>query len=431
MMLSARRLSYLLGNSVAVDELVKSGSVSPTALDALAALAQQAIWMGIDYKTLGLGWDHPRTRTEYRGALHPSTSCKASRNRAALSRRRLVSAVSTLKHGCQPADAEAAIVELFLEEIGAGDSNTAAASAVDVASFDGVRHALEAELLLPLRALNECETFMLQTYGGDPVPEEPVRATLQKLIEAVLSGPSGFADWRYENAVGVEQLRGLSPEQLDAWRFPLSINHEDCEDVQTHEDGEGELGFFWATKIGGPSHGFDYEAQCLLPLLSNARHKVVLASIPSWPAHPVARAHFRVLWTADLDGSVLQNPQPRLWLEAVNLDFAAEESEIADKRVCTLAVFRHAIMKSEEMQVPLSVSDWFSQPLSLVADKQGFSGIVQTVEECLTLRPSNGVIEASDYLSFKHDWVQFTEEVTEPLCRALYVPASCSFEVSL
>ena len=28
----------------------------------------------------------------------------------------------------------------------------------------------------------------------------------------------------------------------------------------THEDAPGELGFFWATKIGGPSHGFDYDA---------------------------------------------------------------------------------------------------------------------------------------------------------------------------
>ena len=46
----------------------------------------------------------------------------------------------------------------------------------------------------------------------------------------------------------------------------------------THEDAAGELGLFWATKIGGPSHGFDFEGQCLLPLLANARHKVVLVT---------------------------------------------------------------------------------------------------------------------------------------------------------
>lgn len=41
-----------------------------------------------------------------------------------------------------------------------------------------------------------------------------------------------------------------------------------------------------ATKIGGPSHGFDYETQCILPLLCNARHKVILLSDPSPPAEP-------------------------------------------------------------------------------------------------------------------------------------------------
>ena len=40
------------------------------------------------------------------------------------------------------------------------------------------------------------------------------------------------------------------------------------------------------------------------------------------------------------------------------------------------------------------------------------------------LRPSNGVLEASDYLSNKHDWVQLEEEVTSPLRRALYMPST-------
>lgn len=332
---------------------------------------------------------------------------------------------------CDPATVEAAIVDIFLGEIGAGDTDTAAAGVAEFASFEGVQCALTAELLLPLRAFNEGEEFMHQTYGGDPVPDEPIRATLQDLFKAVLSERNGFAKWRYENAVGLEQLRGLSPEQTAMWRQPLSISHEDLQSAQTHEGDEGELGFFWATKIGGPSHGFDYEAQCLLPLLTNARHKVVLVSIPDWPAHPVGRAHFRLLWTAGHDGSILAAPEPRLWLEATNLDFAAEQSEIADKRACTLAVLRHAILKSDEMQVPLSVSDRLSRPLSFVVEEYAFEGGVHMVEECLALRPSNGVLEASDYLSCRHDWVQLEEEVTEPMQRALYVPADFHFEVSL
>ena len=40
----------------------------------------------------------------------------------------------------------------------------------------------------------------------------------------------------------------------------------------------------------------------------------------------------------------------------------------------------------------------------------------------LMLRPSNAVVEASDYLTNKHDWVQLEDEVTPPLRRALYEP---------
>ena len=54
--------------------------------------------------------------------------------------------------------------------------------------------------------------------------------------------------------------------------------------------------------VAGPArvttHGFDVEGQCLLPLLCNARHKVILVRDPAWPHHPSGRAHFRMLWLA-------------------------------------------------------------------------------------------------------------------------------------
>ena len=79
------------------------------------------------------------------------------------------------------------------------------------------------------------------------------------------------------------------------------------------------------------------------------------------------------------------------------------------------------------MHVPLSVSDRLVRPLRFIVEECASDGSVVEVEECLTLRPSNGVLEASDYLSDKHDWVQLVEEVTEPIQRALYVPAKRSF----
>ena len=54
------------------------------------------------------------------------------------------------------------------------------------------------------------------------------------------------------------------------------------------------------------------------------------------------------------------------------------------------------------------------------------AGDVGPVNDRLVLRPSNGVLEASDYLSHKHDWVQLDEEVTAPLHRALYVPPNAA-----
>ena len=115
---------------------------------------------------------------------------------------------------------------------------------------------------------------MTRTFGGKPVPVGPVQQAVDALVGATLAGR--FAEWRYTNPVGLRQLEGLSHEQQALWREPTSVVH--AGNLRTHEDESGELGFFWATKIGGPSHGFDYEGQCLLPLLCNARHKVCACS---------------------------------------------------------------------------------------------------------------------------------------------------------
>jgi hypothetical protein len=215
----------------------------------------------------------------------------------------------------------------------------------------------------------------------------------------------------------VQQLSGLGKVQVEMWKEATSLVYAG---LQTHEDEPGELGFFWATKIGGPSHGFDFEGQCLLPLLANARNKVILVSDPNWPAHPVGRAHFRLLWTAS---EATGTPEPRLWLEAVNMDFDA--AGVLDQRATALlqqAALQHAVEKAEGMCVPLSVDESVIQDLVAVIPAARGPGCVRLVQESLALRPSNGVCEASDYLSTRHDWVQMQAEVTEPSSRALYIP---------
>ena len=74
------------------------------------------------------------------------------------------------------------------------------------------------------------------------------------------------------------------------------------------------------------------------------------------------------------------------------------------------------------MGVGLSVEAHLQGTLGEVAGAGAGGGAVRAVSDRLVLRPSNGVVEASDYLTNKHDWVQLEEEITPPLRRALYEP---------
>jgi len=378
--------------------------------------------------------------------FHQSISCEPSRSRAARSRLFLhdvlleaLSKESAYGGADLKTRLEQALVVAFLKEISAPMDLKASAPAVCAA--------LRRELLMPLRALNEGQ--IRRTFQGQPLPAAHVAAAVRALTEAVASEVGGFPAWRYTNPAGLEQLRGLSLAQASYWRHALSVDH--AAGLRTHEGDESELDFFWATKIGGPSHGFDYEAQCLLPLLCNARHKVILVSDPNWQDYPCGRCHFRLLW-AELPsppGETVPEPlspalpsrrsrsvpplpharsdfvlsqhitcAPRLWLEGLHGDFEAVQGGLG--RNWLPAVLRHAIVKSCQLQVPLLVD------LKLIDAVRAVSadvhGIVCECCERLILRPSNGVVEASDYLSRKHDWVQLNEEVTEPLRRAKFTP---------
>merc|ERR1719235_640028 len=149
--------------------------------------------MGIDYATLGLGWDHPDCRLAYREAKHPSMLVAPSRSRAEESRRSLIEAAAAVAGG--ESDGESVVVAAFLREIGVQCASAAA-------TFGGVAAALAAELVLPLRALNEGIPSMCTTYSGNPVPIEPLEAVVEGLTAAVISTAGGFSDWRYGSDAG-------------------------------------------------------------------------------------------------------------------------------------------------------------------------------------------------------------------------------------
>lgn len=430
--LDAAKLTIRLGKLLNDVQLASSfaleadtGRQRTSSLQALLALAEQSVSMGIDYRSLGLGWHHPRSRMEYRSASHPSQTAKASRERAMESQRCLVEAVTGVAKG--DLDLESVITKAFVREIGLSPKVYPGS----MATFSGVSAALAEELLLPLRALNEgllAEDAVVHTMNGEVLPSAELRRSVEALTAAVLSKRDGFSEWRYSNEVGANQLRGLSEMQVRQWQQPFAMEHDtDDGGLCTHEDNSGELGLFWATKIGGPSHGFDYEGHCVLPLLANARHKVIFVSDLQWTHFPAGRAHWKLLWTAgDKTPSSRKESEPRLWLEALNRDTAAEQQGIGVELqyVAWLrAVLRHALAKADAMHVVLSVNAKLASVLGHCAESGNRGGRIYNSQERMLLRPSNGVVEASDELGSKHDWLQLTEEVTEPLWRTLYVPS--------
>jgi len=376
-----------------------ASAAPPRCLRALRLLAEQCC-CSIDYKTLGLNWNHPCSRSEYRQGTHESFGSKYSLARSKASRAELCRLVNV---GELPSS-EASLMAAFLREIGSTPSDGFA----EVARFEGILDALEAELLLPLRAMNEGTKDLRTTFTGEPIPPGMLAKTVVDIVSHVVQGD--FSEWRYSNPVGKRQLEGLSVDQIALWSHPLRTEHGDG--LIVHEDVPGELGFFWATKIGGPSHGFDFEGHCLLPLLANARHKVVLVSDPAWPDHPAGRAYLRLLWTET-------TPQlPVMWLETLNQDYNVR----INSKPWELAVLRHLVQKADAMRVRLSVHPHLQSSMRTLAKESG--GRVTTTNDRIVLRPSNAGIEASDTLSSKHDWVQTEEEVTSAVQRCTYTPSS-------
>jgi len=387
-----------MGTSLAL--LAAAGRLSRAELRGLRQLVEQSVVMGIDYRTIGLGWHHPQSRMAYREATHASTTCEPSRVRAEKSRQSLIALARSLaEDGSESPGAR--IANFFCIEI------SAAAKVCQVATVEGCLAALEAELLLPLRALNEdrlCSSFMARTFKGDALPASKIEDKIDEIMSHVVSGT--FSQWRYSNPTGVRQLQGLSEKQLALWVQPTRTEWH--RGLLVHEAAPGELDYFWATKIGGPSHGFDIEGQCLLPLLCNARHKAVLVSDPEWPDYPVGRAHFRLLWTDEIPA------RPVLWLETINVCFDAN----VDPRPWGAAVLTHCARKAEAMGAVLSVSAPLAPKLLEVVRHPGH---VRFACDRLVLRPSNAVVEASDFLG-DHDWLQEEEAITRPLTRTIYEP---------
>ena len=128
-----------------MDELLGDTDLAQRALQALppelgtafSALAEQSIYSGIDYASLGLNWDHPQTRLAYRDADGPSFRKAASRARQARSQAHLQAVAQQLSSTTDAAEQGRLLVGAFCTEIGAPATAPNATVAGVTAALEG------------------------------------------------------------------------------------------------------------------------------------------------------------------------------------------------------------------------------------------------------------------------------------------------------
>jgi hypothetical protein len=390
---AARVIAERLGDASLADRLLAKLSGS-NSLGAVALLVDEAV-NAPDYASTKMGWHHPSSRSAYRRREHDAISRYQSQDRQDDSRVKLLEDLQTVLQSKKPAEAlDRFLVDGFLREIGAADRKWKATP-------DAIRRALEHEAFVPLRALLETAKDMTADQALIPDVVKAVDQIARHIVEG------DYREWRYDNPISKKHLSGMTALQKKQWKSNLETTYRAGSlDLKTREEDDIEL--LWLTKIGGPSHGFDYGGRCLLPLLSNGRTKAILVDDERWPHNASARSYLRVLHMED--GS------PTLYLEPFQRDFPHRtnfgEGEI-DAHLYA-AVIAHAKQKADQLGLPLSIGAGYRELVDALQIP------VQLVEKPLQLKASNGVFEASDTLGLGHDFHQQRDMTTPPLQRLEY-----------
>lgn len=408
---AAKALARLVGDPRLAASLVAAGDrVPPNAkadfqknLAALALLVDSSS-SAPDYSTTRVGWHYPQSRLEYRERRFDPWDMYAAESRHDMSRGKLLElaqAVATAERPAEVLDRE--LVKAFLSEIGVDPR----VSSEWRATAKGVRDALAQETFLPLRALNETmeDIFARKDAVG---LERDIRQVILDVTRHVTEGD--YRSWRYSTPASQKQLSVLDPAQKKAWMDDFSVGSPGTggDTLKTRE--EDGTGLLWLTKIGGPSHGFDYGPNCLLPLLANGRTKAIVVEDPRWPHNPAARSYLRLF--------AYEDKKPVLYLEPLQRDFPHKQL-FKDKNEDTLfrlAQVKHAIEKASELGIALSL-DPFDDRL---VEYLGYS--FRREKRPLVVEASGGIFEASDTLGLGHDFVQNRRAVTPPLDRLVIAP---------
>lgn len=219
-----------------------------------------------------------------------------------------------------------------------------------------------------------------------------------------------FREWRY-SATRTTQLGCLCEKSSEEWkesgkvslRVPLPPERGGGDLVTRKEDG---LGLLWATKIGGPSHGFDLGTNFILPLLTNGRSKQLMVNDPHWPYNSGARCRMSVLERVREGGE-----EGVIFLDGMQRDFP----------------HRDAFPQNGEDEIHACPPP--SCPRKGEKDGGGDEGGCHERRfrnsawrrDISFASPSAGTFEASDTLG-PHDWVQRTNHLSPVLSRFLFLP---------
>ena len=464
---------------------------------------KQQVSSSPDYITIGRGWNYPETRKGYRSYMsndrqqHPSIRNSASRQRKSADHiSKLISVLKShrqdRKH-IEQSKIVAIIGEAILREAGIGDDNSKYHrklrdlrwSAVSLLSF------IEAEAIHMFRAFNELvlasnnhsgdlvyqskhekrAEHTVTTMNGELIPEDLLNSAVSSVLASMIKGdfPQNRFDIQpndcstsiceesgddiFNNALRrnntLKQLNALN-DKIDEWRkqFSVEIRFSSSDHLTVIASEEEGYDIIWATKIGGPSHGFDFESQCVLPLLLNGRHKALILSIREDAATtiPIGRCHIRILEMNDDDHQgwkqrIPDNSIPHqnlaqnriskmiMYIEPLNIDF---DANIQDSKLYELqeAVVIFSINRAINININIisfskgmypvisrvlkNIKKYKTEGLPMSISTNDYAFHIDSIREAeYLLHPSNAIVEASDTLSDRHDWVQISAEVVK------------------
>jgi hypothetical protein len=400
---AAKMIALRLGNPSLEGEIAGRGAKLEgtakdrftTAVQGLALLSDYATGT-LDYRRIGAQFTSggpASDRTSHQNREYGAAWSGASQARQAESRGALLDAITTAVRADDPSSAaESTLEKHLLRELGLSTAETAEWKP----KTDAILKALDGEAFAPLRAMMELlPNSMSYRYSGGAM--EGMRNAARRIARAVVEGR--YPDSRLDEPANQAQIALLPEEsQRTAWLsdFTTVGTGTRGQKLRTHEAEGFER--FWATKIGGPSHGFDNFTHCVLSVIGNVRTKVIIVEDENWP-QPAARAYLRLVGN--------EQGKPILYLEGIEHDFKLRGAPQMDRSGIAERIVAHAMARAKELGVDLVVVGSHGEGISrLQARAKSFDGR-------LLLEPSAVIAESSDYI-LGHDMPQPERVLTRP-----------------